>query len=70
MNDKEERYVTISTTYLRSTEKAIQIDTPNKKLWIPRSCIHYTSDKEAETWREGDEVEIQVMAWLAEQHDL
>lgn len=70
MSKSEERYVTISTTFLKATDKAIQIDTTEGDKWIARSCLHYSSDQEVDVWRRGDEVEIQVFHWVAEKHNL
>lgn len=66
-----ERYVTVSTTYKRSTAKAILIDDASAgEVWLPRSCLAWKTDNSVDDWLSGDEVEIECFEWVAKKHGL
>ena len=33
--------------------------------WIPRSCIHFVSDRALSSAHNGDQMEMRIMEWVA-----
>lgn len=61
--------VTIKNLHLvNQTDLAIQIYTPFRKIWLPRSQIYYL--KKGANTPDGRELEIEIPEWLAKKHDL
>lgn len=61
--------VTIKDIFLvNSTQLAIQIYLPFRKIWLPRSQVWYML-KKAKT-DDGQELEIEIPEWLAKKHKL
>lgn len=52
---------------LRETERGgLLVDCDGLEVWIPRSQV----DDKSEVWREGDEGELVIPLWLAEDRGL
>lgn len=51
---------------IRATEKAILVAIDGAEYWIPQKCI----DDESEIWKDGDEGELVVSQWIAEEKGL
>lgn len=60
----EDHYRIPNCVVLRATEKAVLVDIPDVgEFWIPQSQI----DDRSECWKEGDEGELWISQWIAEQ---
>lgn len=51
--------------FLRETEKAIHVAHENGECWLPKSMIKWLGAAE-----EGDEIEVKVPRWLAEEKEM
>lgn len=51
---------------LRATEKALLCEVDGKQVWIPQKLIH----DDSEVWKPGDEGELVIPMWLAEEKGL
>ena len=68
-----EEYVTVTATVKARTEKAVLLDVGDdvsRGAWVPRSTLHFMSDRTVENCAIEDEVELRVMAWVAEDKGL
>lgn len=65
MNDDD--YITIRCVYKAKTNAAVLIAYKNQEHWVPRTCIHYKTDKLLEMLNRNDEFKLTVREWLAEQ---
>lgn len=61
----DEIYVTIQGRLKRITPRAINIEVDGLDGWVPRSCIHFSTDKAVDDMSEGDEGEFKIMEWVA-----
>ena len=54
--------------FVNHTDKAllVYVDDPDCAEWVPKSQIEY-DENEVECARAGDDIEINIPAWLAEQ---
>lgn len=62
---RRDEYVTITATLNARTDKAVRLSTEHALEWVPRSCLHFMSDKAADAATIGDELEWRLMEWVA-----
>lgn len=64
---RDEDYVTVHATLLRRTDKAAQVenDFTDKPVWVPRSCMHFATDRAIDAADLGAELELKLMSWVA-----
>ena len=57
--------------YINQTDKAILVseDDPDEGIWLPKSQIEY-DENEIDCADKGEEIEIGIPEWLAEQEGL
>lgn len=67
-NDDE--YVHVICEFKASTMSAILISQNNHEIWIPRSLLAWSCDKEVKHWQRGTEQEVKMYEWKAEQEGL
>lgn len=60
-----DNYVTLEGTLVRKTPAAILIRVGGAEGWVPRSCVHFGTDKAIDDMQAGDEGEFKIMEWLA-----
>lgn len=60
------RLAYIEGTVVKETSAAILLETDDGKTWIPKIMVVDPAD----TWEEGEEVEIEVPEWFAEKEGL
>lgn len=66
-----EEYVTVTATLKARTDKAALLeDAKGNGGWVPRSCMHFLTDKAIQNAAIGDEIEGRIMEWIAEQKGL
>ena len=51
---------------IKSTDKAVLIETEGEEFWIPQSQI----EDDSEVWEEGDEGTLVITDWIAEKKGL
>ena len=66
----DEKYVTVHGTLAGRTKKAIRVETVTGSGWVPRSCIHFSTDKAVDDMDVGDEAEFKIMQWVADDRGL
>ena len=66
MNRRDE-YVTITATLTARTDRAAQLSNSDAIGWVPRSCMHFMSDKAVAEAAIGDELELRIMEWIADE---
>ena len=52
-------------TFIRETDMAILVEVEGDEFWLPKSQIDWLGCAE-----EGDEIEVRVPEWLAEEKEL
>jgi hypothetical protein len=57
---------TFEATALRATDAALLVEIDGRQFWIPQSQI----DDDSEVYQAGDEGELVVSQWIAEQKGL
>lgn len=57
---------TFAATALRASASALLVEIDGKEHWIPQSQI----DDDSEIWEEGQEGDLVVSQWIAEQKGL
>jgi len=68
-----EDYVTVVAIVKARTDKAVLLALGNDVMrgdWVPRSTLHFNSDRAVDDCYIGDELTIQVMEWVAEEKGL
>lgn len=69
----DESYITVEVIFHRSTKQAIlvsQLEDNTTKAWIPRSTLSYVCDGLVDSWDRGDQVEIELVEWIAKKKEL
>ena len=66
----DEEYVEIDATLTGRTGKAIRIKNEFAEGWVPRSCVHYSTDTAVDRMDIGDDGLFKVMRWVAEERGL
>jgi len=66
----DETYVRLNGRLKRRTDKAAMIETDIGEGWVPRSCMHFATDKAIDDMELGQEAEFQIMEWVAEREEL
>lgn len=69
-NMNRDEYVRVTCEFKASTSSAILISQNGKELWIPRSLLAWSIDKEIKNWERGSEQEVKMYEWKAEQEGL
>ena len=62
----DESYVEIEGKLKRKTRAGILIETELAEGWVPRSCVHFSTDKAIDDLDIGDEYQFKIMQWVAE----
>ena len=68
-----DEYVTVTATMRKRTAKAVLLDIGDgvsRGAWVPRSCLHFMSDKAVDDAALDDELELRVREWIAEREGL
>lgn len=63
----DEKYVDIDGTLVRKTRAAILIRTDLVEGWVPRSCVHFSTDKAVDDMADEEDGQFKIMRWLAEE---
>lgn len=67
-SDDGDDYVESEVEYKAKTAKAILVAfRSHREEWVPRSLLHYSSDREVERLKRGEKVTIIVREWYAHQ---
>lgn len=61
----DERYVEVEGKLKKRSAKAILIETELASGWVPRSCVHFSTDKMVDDMDLGDEASFKIMQWVA-----
>lgn len=70
MRDHEE-YVDCEVLFKHFTDKAILVSQNDEELWIPRSCLAWSSDTAVDgKFKRGDIVILRVAQWFAQKNNL
>jgi hypothetical protein len=66
---RSEDYVTVDCLLSARTPKAVLLlcKETGARGWVPRSCLHFSSDKAVDGSAIGDELELKMMEWVAGQ---
>lgn len=70
---RRDEYVTVTCTLAARTDKAVLLHANSDSGgggWVPRSCLHFMSDKSVSNASIGDELELRVMEWVVEEKGL
>lgn len=68
-----DEYVTVEAALKQYTARAVLLDVGDavsRGAWVPRSCLHFTSDKQVETLELDARAEWRVREWVAEREGL
>lgn len=68
-----DEYVTVTAMMRKRTAKAVLLDVGDgvsRGAWVPRSCLHFMSDKAVDAAALDDELELRVREWIAEREGL
>lgn len=68
-----DEYVTVEATLEARTAKAALLNVGKdvgRGGWVPRVCLHFMSNKAVDEASIGDELELRVMEWVAEDRGL
>lgn len=68
-----DEYVTVTARLKARTAKAVLLNVGKdveRGGWVPRSCLHFMSDKAVQEASLEDELELRIMEWVAEQRGL
>lgn len=68
-----DEYVTVTARLKARTAKAVLLNVGEdveRGGWVPRSCLHFISDKSVESAALEDEIELRVIEWVAEDRGL
>jgi len=63
----DEKYVEIEGTLVRKTRAAIRIKTDLAEGWVPRSCVHFATDKMVDDMGDDEDAQFKIMRWVAEE---
>ncbi len=73
MSKAKKEYTRRNVVLLIVTPKSIQIhpvDEPKREIWISRSTLSYICDESLDRMDVPQEIEIEVMTWLARKEGL
>lgn len=62
----DEKYVDVEGKLKKRTRAAIKIETDLATGWVPRSCIHFATDKMVDDMDIDDDASFKIMLWVAE----
>lgn len=68
-----DEYVTVEAILKARTDKAVLLDIGtdvSMGAWVPRSCLHFISDKQADQLPLEEKAEWRVREWVAEREGL
>lgn len=66
----DEKYTRLDGTLKKRTAKAALIATDIGEGWVPRSCMHFATDKAIDEMEIDQDGEFQIMEWVAEREGL
>ena len=67
-----EEYITVQATLKAKTDKAVRIETGacDEGAWVPRSTLHFSSDKAVDDAEPETALELRIMAWVVDREGL
>lgn len=69
-NMNRDEYVRVTCEFKTRTRNAILISQGGNDIWIPRTLLSWSCDKEVDSFERGSEVEVKMYEWKAEQEGL
>lgn len=70
MDSMSDHYVNCEVEFKARTQNAVLVAQYAEEIWIPRSLVSYSCDKEIENLKRGDEFTLKVREWIATQEGL
>jgi len=56
--------------YIRDSEDAVLVQYADEPIWIPKSLIVDMDNKDFTAFSDGDEINIEIPVWLAEDKEI
>jgi hypothetical protein len=68
---RSDNYVTLHLVLKTRTDKAVLFaDSDGTEAWVPRSCMHFQTDRAVADAAIGNTIEARIMEWVAQQRGL
>jgi hypothetical protein len=66
----DEDYVNCEVEYKAHTDAAVLVTQHNNEVWVPRSCLTWSTDRGVEKLSRGEVWQMCVVRWFAMKTDL
>lgn len=71
MTGRRDEYATVQVKLKARTDKAALLENDDgTEGWVPRSCLHFMTDKAVAQAAIGDTIEARIMEWVATKNGL
>lgn len=63
-------FVEVECEFKTATKAAVLIAQDGREIWVPRTCLSWSSDKTINDLERGNEWRMKVREWFASKNDL